>query len=111
MTYTLTVNNYGVRGKGLAVEDVSIALTVPTGVNVTSASGAEVRRDTQTGAQTATWKVLRISPEDTQTYAITVSGQVTQDLRGVVRWARPTERDASTSGEANIAPPPRSSQR
>lgn len=112
-THTVTVENFGVREKGLSAEDVTIALTVPAGLTVTNAGGADMRRDAETGANVVTWKVARITPQDKKTYTITISGQPTdagQNVRGVVRWARPTEKDASgrpTGGEANIAPPPR----
>ena len=109
-TYTLTVENAGVAGKGLTAEEISIALTLPAGSTVVNTNGAGyqgVRRDGQSGADVATWNVARMAPKDKQTYAITLSPPAAgaQRLRGVVRWSKPAFGDGSTDS-ANIALPP-----
>ena len=109
-TYTLTVENAGVAGKGLTAEEISIALTLPAGSTVVNTNGAGyqgVRRDAQSGTDVATWNVARMAPKDKQTYAITLSPPAAgaQRLRGVVRWSKPAFGDGSTDS-ANIALPP-----
>ena len=96
VTYTLTVENRGLPGKGLAAEDVSIALTLPSGSTVVTASGAGyqgVRRDPEADADLAVWQVPRIDPKDKQTYAITLSGSgaAPRIPRGTVRWSKPAQ--------------------
>jgi mono/diheme cytochrome c family protein len=109
-TYTLNVENAGVPGKGLAAEDISIALTLPAGSKVVSTTGAGytgVTRDTQSGTDVAVWQVAKMGPRDEQTYAITLSPPApgAQRLRGVVRWSKPALGDGSTDSAA-INPPP-----
>lgn len=109
-TYTLTVENAGVLGKGLTAEELSIALTLPSGSTVVSTSGAGYQgagRDPQSGADVAVWNVARMAPKDRQTFAITLSPPAAgaQRLRGAVRWSKPAFGDGSTDS-ANIAPPP-----
>jgi hypothetical protein len=109
MTYTLNVENAGVPGKGLTAEDVTITLTLPAGSKVVNTSGAGyqgVRRDAQSGADVAVWRVARIGPRDRQTYAITLSPAAAgaPRLRGVVRWSKPILADG-TMDSLNINPP------
>jgi len=110
VTYTLTVENAGVAGKGLTAEELSIALTLPAGSAVVGTSGAGyqgVRRDPQSGADVAVWNAAHMAPKDRQTYAITLSPPAAgaQRLRGTVRWSKPAFGDGSTDS-ANINPPP-----
>lgn len=110
VTYTLTVENEGVAGKGLTAEDLSIALTLPAGSNVVNTDGPGyqgVRRDPETGADIAVWTVARMAPKERQTYAITISPPApgAKPLRGAVRWSKPAFGDGSTDS-ANINPPP-----
>ena len=109
-TYTLTVENAGVAGRGLTAEEIAVALTLPAGSSVVNTSGAGyqgVRRDAQSGADMVTWNVARMVARDKQTYTITLSPPAAgaQRLRGVVRWSKPAFGDGSTDS-ANIAPAP-----
>ncbi len=109
-SYTLTVENVGVAGKGLSAEELTIALTLPPGSTVVSATGEGyrgARRDPQEGANVATWTVGRLAPKDKQTYMLTITppSDAAQKPRGVVRWSRPPLGDGSLDS-ANIAPPP-----
>jgi hypothetical protein len=104
------VENAGVAGKGLAAEEITIALTLPPGstvVNTTGEGYRGARRDPQEGANVATWTAERLAPKDRQTYTITITppGDAAQRLRGVVRWSRPALGDGGLDS-ANIAPPP-----
>lgn len=108
-TYTLTVENAGVAGKGLTAEDISIALTLPAGSTVVNAGGAGYRganQDPQENATVAVWNAERLAPKDEHTYTITITppADATQRPRGVVRWSRPAFGDGSTDS-ANIALP------
>ena len=112
MTYTLDVENAGIVGKGLTAEDLTIALTLPSGSMVVNTSGAGyqgIRRDPQSGADLAVWTVARMAPKDRQTYAVTLSAPAAgaERLRGVVRWSRPAL-GAGDGDTANINPPPAS---
>jgi mono/diheme cytochrome c family protein len=108
VTYAVNVENLGLPGKGLAAEDLSIALTLPAGVTVTDTTGhgyVGVRHDQQANADTAVWQLSRIGPKDKQTYAITLLGTPTAgDLRGIVRWTKPAVKDQTNV--VQIIPPP-----
>jgi mono/diheme cytochrome c family protein len=110
VTYTLTVENAGVLGKGLTAEELSIALMLPTGSSVVNATGAGyqgIRRDPDSGADLAVWDVTRMAPKEARRYTITISPPAAgaKPLRGTVRWSKPAFGDGSTD-TANINPPP-----
>ena len=67
ITYTLSVENAGNAGQGLTAEDLTIAVTLPSGSTVVNATGAGyqgVRRDPQAGTDVAVWTVARMAPRD-----------------------------------------------
>ena len=125
VVYTLDVENTGVENVGLAAEDVTVTLAVPAGTTVVTATGAGdqgVRRDEQPAAgrggrgrggaaaasgDVAVWEVSRIAPQDRQVYTLTLSqaATATANLRGTVRWTRPTVK-TGPSDSVNIAPAP-----
>ena len=110
VTYTLTLENGGLPGKGLTAEELSIALRLPSGSTVANTSGAGyqgVHRDAESGADMAVWEVPRMSPKDEQTYTITLSGSGAEMPRGTVSWSRPALGDGS-SDRINVALPPSS---
>ena len=129
VVYTLDVENAGVQNVGLAAEDVTVTLAVPAGTTVVTATGAGhqgVRRDEQPAAgrggggrggaaaangDVAVWEVSRIAPQDRQTYTLTLSqaATATANLRGTIRWTRPTVR-TGPSDSVNIAPAPLGAQ-
>jgi len=89
-TYAVTIENGGLAGRGLTVEDVTISLNVAAGAQVLSTSGdgyQGMQRD-QTGASVALWTVPKIGPQEKQNYTITLATPV-DNLRGTVRWTRP----------------------
>ena len=95
VTYALNVSNNGLPGKGPAVEDVTIALIVPDGASVVAATGEGyqgVRTDDKEKRNTAVWTVPRMAPKDKQSFTITLSraGTAADNLRGSVRWTKPT---------------------
>jgi len=94
-TYTLELENEGVRDRGLTAEDVTISLIVPAGTTVVSATGTGyqgVTRDEKANANVAVWRVPKIGPRDHQNLTITLAGTPAGDAvpRGTVGWAKPT---------------------
>jgi hypothetical protein len=114
VVYTLDVKNTGLAGKGLAAEDVTVTLAVPAGATVVTATGAGyqgVRRDEQAKADMAVWGISRMAPGDRQTYTLTLSkaATATNNLRGSIRWTKPTVKTGPSDVE-NIAPAPLGAQ-
>jgi mono/diheme cytochrome c family protein len=110
VAYRLDVENTGVAGTGLTAEDVTVTLAVPVGATVVAATGAGyqgVRRDEQAKADVAVWRVARMAPRDHQTYTLTLSqaATATNNLRGTIRWTKPTVKTGPSDSE-NIAPAP-----
>ncbi len=110
VVYRLDVTNTGVAGTGLAAEDVTVTLAVPAGTTVVSATGAGyegVRRDERAKADVAAWTVARMAPGDRQSYTLTLSraATATDNLRGAIRWTKPTVKTGPSDAE-NIAPAP-----
>ena len=94
VTYTLHVDNGGLRGKGLTAEDLTISLIVPPGATVVSTTGAAyqgTKQDADLKATVAVWRLPRIAPKEEQTYTITLSQPVTwaNNMRGNVKWTKP----------------------
>ena len=99
VVYTVNVQNFGVVGKGLAAEEISISLVLPAGASVVSTTGGGyqgVRRDSAIGAELAVWSVPRIAAAERQIYTLTLSGPGAAAglARGsTVSWARPVVRE------------------
>ena len=110
VVYRLDVENTGLEGTGLTAEDVTVTLAVPAGATVVTATGAGyqgVRRDEQTNADVAVWEASRVAPGDPQTYTLTLSeaGTATDNLRGTIRWTRPTVK-TGPSDSVQVVPAP-----
>ena len=110
VTYTLDVTNTGLKGKGLTAEDLIVTLVVPVGTTVVAATGPGyqgVRRDAQAKADVAVWGVPRMAPGDRQTYTITLSqaGTATNNLRGTIRWTKPTVKTGPSDSEVILPAP------
>jgi mono/diheme cytochrome c family protein len=95
VTYTIEVANGGVKGKGLAAEEVTVAVVLPpgSGSKVVSASGPGyqgVRFDEEAKGEVALWQLPRLAAAERQTLRLTLAGQSPAgQLRGTIRWARP----------------------
>jgi mono/diheme cytochrome c family protein len=89
-TYTIDVYNSAVKNKGVDTDDVTVALDVPSGVQVVSATGTgyEGVRSKADGSSVATWRLPRLAAADHQALTITLSSAAPA-LRGTIRWARP----------------------
>lgn len=88
-TYALNLVNNGEAGKGLAAQGVTIDLMIPAGTTVTAATG-----DGYKGVKgnIAEWQVARLAPKDAQAFTVTLSQAPANpgDLKGTVRWAKPS---------------------
>ena len=94
-TYTLEVENEGLKDKGLTAEDVTITLTLPDGTKAVSATGTGyqgTRKDEKSNADVAVWRVPQLVAHEHQNFTITLSGTPAADAvpRGTVTYARPT---------------------
>jgi mono/diheme cytochrome c family protein len=94
-TYTLDVENEGLRDKGLTAEDVTISLVLPPGTKAVSATGTGyqgTRRDEKANADVAVWRVPKLVAHEHQNFTITLSGAPAGDAvpRGTVGYAKPT---------------------
>lgn len=94
VTYTLTLENTGEAGHGLAAEDIFISMLVPTGSSVSAATGEGsqgVGGDEATGTDLAVWVAPRLEAGRTLTYTMTVSGGgAASGSHAYVHWDRPT---------------------
>jgi cytochrome c553 len=109
VTYTLTVRNNGMQGKGLIAEGVDIHLVIPTGANVVAASGPGYDGIEMEGNdRVAEWDLDRSAPRDVHTYTITLSQAGTQanNLPGNITWDSPGPRQGPNNDVVNIAPAP-----
>ena len=109
-TYSLMVENGGLAGKGLNVEDPVVRLIIPAGTEVLAATGPGyqgVKADEQAKANVASWQVPAMAPHAKQNFTITLSkaGTAADNLRGEVRWTRPSTK-TGPSDNAAIAPAP-----
>jgi mono/diheme cytochrome c family protein len=110
VTYTLNVDNFGLPGKGLTAEEITVRLRIPNGVNVVSATGPNylgVRMDNEAKANFAEWRIDRMAPKQAQAYTITLSKAGTREdnLRGQIRWAKPAVKPGPLD-QANIGAAP-----
>jgi mono/diheme cytochrome c family protein len=90
VTYTIDVQNAGVKGKGITNDDVTISVALPAGAKVVTATGPYegVKPDAAAKSDVALWRVPRMAAGDRQTFTLTLA-QPAAALRGVIRWATP----------------------
>lgn len=90
-SYTLTLANTGIAGKGIAAEDLTISVSLPADVKVVNTTGAGYKGTMQTnGKQTAVFTVPRLAAGDKQTFGLTLSAPA--DLKGsAVTWMKPEQ--------------------
>jgi len=110
-TYTLTVNNGGLQGKGLIAEGVNVSLIIPKDSEVVAATGTGyrgVRMDDRLKANVASWQLPRSAPKDEERFTITLSKPGTQadNLRGTIRWAKPGPKSGPNTDVVAINPAP-----
>jgi len=111
VTYPVTVTNNGVQGRGVIAEGLTINLTIPPDTTVVAANGTGyqgVHTDERTKATVATWKLPRSAPKDQAQLSITLSKPVSAaaNLRGDIRWTKPSPKSGPSTDVVNIAPAP-----
>jgi mono/diheme cytochrome c family protein len=111
VTYVLTVENNGVKGKGLTASDITVSLTIPAETTVVTATGTGykgVSTDDKTKASVATWQLPASAAKDQERVTVTLSKAATAaaNLRGELRWLRPEKKNGPTHDNAPIAPAP-----
>jgi cytochrome c553 len=111
VTYTLTVTNGGLQGKGVIAEGVNITLDIPKDTDVVAATGTGyqgVRVDDKTKGTVATWVLPRSAPKDQEKITITLSKAATagDNLKGTLRWAKPAPKTGPNLDLVAIAPAP-----
>ena len=110
VTYSLSVENGAIPGRGLTVEDPVVRLIIPADTEVLAATGPGyqgVKMDEQAKANVASWQVSAMAPKAKQSFTITLSkaGTAAANLRGEVVWTRPSVKTGPRD-VANIAPAP-----
>jgi cytochrome c553 len=111
VTYPVTVTNTGVQGRGVIAEGLTISLTIPADTTVVAGTGTGyqgVHTDEKTKATVATWKLPRSAPKDQEKLSVTLSKPVTAtaNLRGDIRWTKPSPKSGPSADIVNIAPAP-----
>jgi cytochrome c553 len=111
VTYPVTVTNNGVQGRGVIAEGLTINLTIPADATVVAATGngyQGLHTDEKTKATVATWKLPRSAPKDQEKLSVTLSKPVTAaaNLRGDIRWTKPSPKSGPSADVVNIAPAP-----
>jgi cytochrome c550 len=94
-TYTLDVENEGLKDKGVTAEDVTISLILPPGTKAVSATGTGyqgTKKDEKANADVAVWRLPRLAAHEHQNFTITLAGTPAGDAvpRGTVGYAKPT---------------------
>ena len=111
VTYTLTVTNGGLAGKGIIAEGVTVSLNIPPDNTVVAATGTGyqgVRTDEKTKSSVATWLVPRSAPKDQERITITLAkaASAAANLRGEIRWAKPAPKTGPSPDVVVIAAAP-----
>jgi 4-cresol dehydrogenase (hydroxylating) cytochrome subunit len=111
VTYTLTVGNGGLQGKGVIAEGVTVSLDIPKDTAVVAATGTGyqgVHADEKTKANVAVWQLPRSAPKDQERITITLSkaGTAADNLKGTIRWAKPAPKTGPSQDVVAIAPAP-----
>jgi mono/diheme cytochrome c family protein len=107
-SYTVTVTNGGLQGRGIIAEGVNVSLIVPAGTNVVAANGPGYQGTHMDGGNmVATWMLPRSAPGDKADLTITLSkaGTAQDNLRGNIKWAKPGPRQGQNADVVNINPP------
>jgi cytochrome c553 len=111
VTYTLTVTNGGLQGKGAVAEGLTVSLNIPADTTVVAATGTGyqgVHTDEKTKASVAVWQVPRSAPKDQERITLTLSkaASASANLRGEIRWAKPAPKTGKSDDVVAIAAAP-----
>jgi mono/diheme cytochrome c family protein len=88
--YVLNVVNAGVKGRGVAAEDVTIEIELPENAKVANATGTgyEGVKKNGEGKTVAVWRVPRLGPTEQQNFNLTLGAAATT-MKGTIRWGKP----------------------
>ena len=111
VTYTLSLANGGLKGKGLTAEGMTVDLIIPASSTVVATTGdgyKGVHTDAQAKANVAEWLVPRMAAKDTRSFTITLSkpGTTADNLKGNIRWAKPAPKSGPNLDVQPIGPAP-----
>jgi hypothetical protein len=104
-TYTLKLENSGLKQRGLAAEDVTIGIVLPPGVTVVHATGdgyRGVHSDPVAKSDRAEWQLPRIAPDEARSFTVTLSSPA-PGLKGTVRWTKPAPKTGEKFDMMNFA--------
>jgi hypothetical protein len=111
-TYSLTVTNSGLKGKGSTATGVKIGLVIPAGIDVVSTTGdgyKGVHMDAAAKGNVAEWDVAKLAPKDSVSMTITLSKPAPmtpqENIKGMITWAKPAPKTGPNKDVQNIAPP------
>ena len=107
MSYTITVENAGVAGKGMTAEGLTISMSIPEGATVVEAgpNGYQgVQRDEKGTGNKAVWQIPRLAAGERQMLTFSLSAVPTTAIRGAVTWVKPAIKGAPVD-TANIFAP------
>lgn len=111
VTYTLTVDNGGLPGKGVVADGVTVSLAIPADNSVVAATGTGyqgLRVDEKTKTTTALWRLPRSAPKDRERMTVTLAkpATATANLRGDIRWTSPAPKSGPNTDVVAINPAP-----
>ena len=109
VTYKLDVDNYGLQGKGLTAQEITVRVQIPKDATVVSTTGAGYQGVKMDGGNSfAEWSLPQLGPKQIQNYSITLSkaGTEQDNVRGQIRWNKPVVKGANAWDQANINPAP-----
>ncbi len=104
-TYSLKLENDGLKGKGPAAQEVVIDIALPQGVTVVGATGEGykgVKSDPAAQDPSAEWRLARLSPDEARSFTVTLSSPV-PGVKGTVRWAKPAPKSGAKFDSMNFA--------
>ena len=106
-TYALNLANNGEPGKGLTAQGLVIDVILPAGTTVTGTTGdgyKGVHMDAAAKGNVAEWMVPRLAPKQSQAFTISLSQAPANpaDLKGMVRWAKPSPKAGPNSDVLNF---------
>jgi mono/diheme cytochrome c family protein len=109
VTYKLDVDNFGLPGRGLTAQEITVRVQIPKDATVVSTTGAGYQGVKMDGGNSfAEWTLPQLAPKQVQAYSITLSKAGTQqdNVRGQIRWNKPAVKGPNPYDAANINPAP-----
>jgi hypothetical protein len=109
VTYKLDVDNFGLQGKGLTAQEITVRVQLPKDATVVRTTGAGYQGVKMDGGNSfAEWALPQLGPKQVSSYTITLSKAGTQqdNVRGQLRWNKPVVKGPNPYDAANINPAP-----